>query len=167
MSKEVILKVIGVSNPTPDKSDDHIPFKTVTYQEVEMIGNRDVKVPGSAVRNLWPMNYTRKLNGVDTVFRGDADYDTVTIGDFYKGEIMHFKTTPYQFQEGGVFITKWKGVVFKGEDGIIVAARALEQNHAKPMYETESGESIPFTLPARKAPVKIMDNKEENDNEPS
>jgi hypothetical protein len=113
---------------------------------MKTVGKKEHAIKGQLVRNFWPPNYKRVVNGVETTFRGDPEYTNVAIGDTFCGGTFQCQTTPYNIN-GGPQITTWKGVVFEGEDPYRVAARALRQNNAVPLvYNEETDEMEKFIL---------------------
>lgn len=154
---------LQVVNITEDTDKVGIPYKTVQFQGIKLIGKREVMLKGLVTRVLWPATYERDVNGAKQTFRGDAEFDLIVVGDKFSGGIFHTNTTPYKIGEGQNSITSWKGVVFEGENPLMVAARALKQNNAAPLIEDEeTGESVPFKLPSSK-PV----NQPHLENEPA
>jgi hypothetical protein len=150
------MKVLHVAAPTKDSGG--VFFKTVTLQGVQLIGGKEVLTKGTVVRNFWPARYEREIGGVKTEIRGDAEYDTIEPGMLYAGEVFQCPTTDYTINNGNNVINTWRGVVFEGENPLIVAARALRQNGAKPKYQNEStGEWLVFELPQNQPANKVAD----------
>lgn len=144
--KETFLKVLTVSAPKLDK--DGINFKVVEFQAFMLIGTRESLIKGTVKMTMWPANYKRTIEGKVRDFRGDAEYDIVQSGDIYAGNAFTCETTPYKISEDGGYIRSWRGAVFFGQNPLVVAAKALRNNGAKPLFEdTDTGKMVPFSLP--------------------
>lgn len=137
------LKVVSIDVRHSDKAG--CDYKVVTFRALE-----DGAIVGTGVRNFWPKHEVTLADGSKSTINGDADYPLIQQGDVYAGEIMKFDTTPYVLN--GYTINTWKGVVFKLENGLAVAARALRQNNNAAPVDPETGEV--FTIQtAQKAQV--------------
>lgn len=149
---EQYLQIVGIEDGN-DKVG--IPYKTVTFQCKQLLGKKEHSIKGLLTRVFWPKTYNRLVNGIETKFRGDAEFDMLAIGDTFMGRMFQCDTTPYGIGEGPKSITSWKGVIFEGENELVVAAKALRNNNAKPKFYNEDTEEVEtFTLTTQSSTTK-------------
>ena len=125
LSNQSILEVASINEGT---SQTHgFKFKTVTFTETKVLGNKQIKTNKSAVRNLFPEREI-EVNGVLTKFKADVLYNDIKKGDLVSGSIHRFNTTSYDI--GTRTVNSWTGIVFEGEDAVKIANQNLKSNNA-------------------------------------
>jgi len=145
---EKLLQVTRVETLHSDKAN--CDFKKITFSAIKLMGNREVKIFGGGVRNLWPEHEVTLSTGEKTIIKADKYYDGIFVGDLFEGEVKRFDTTPYSLDKSGRMINQWTGVVFSTENPLVVAAKNLRQNNAVPI-DPETGEK--FQLIGQPAPT--------------
>lgn len=125
MQHQSILEVASI---TEGQSTNHgFKFKTVTFTETKVFGNKQIKTNKSAVRNLFPEREI-EVNGVLTKFKADVLYNDIKKGDLVSGAIHRFNTSSYDI--AGRTVNSWTGIVFEGEDAVKFANSQLKSNNA-------------------------------------
>lgn len=142
---EQFLKVVGIENGV-DTSEDKVPFKTVRFQAHKTDGKLKLAVKGILTRVFWPATYERTIAGEKKAFKGDSEFATIGLGDLFAGGMYQCDTTPRAIPGSNTMVNSWKGVVFDGENPLVVAARALRSKdplqNAYPLFLNPETEEI-------------------------
>lgn len=126
---EKLLKVESIDTIHSDKTG--VDFKKVTFKGVNILGNREIKTNVAGTRNLWPTHDVTLADGTKTTIKGDVEFGSILVGDYFSGAVHNFTTTPYTVD--GRTINQYKCVVFDHENPMIVAAKNLRVNDAAPL----------------------------------
>ena len=88
---ETSLVVSKIETLHSDKAN--CDFKSITFTQVQHIGNKERKTNIQAVRNLWP-EHKVMVDGKETVIKADTLHDDIFVGDLVDGKIFSTRTTP-------------------------------------------------------------------------
>ena len=148
LSNQSILEVASINEGT---SQTHgFKFKTVTFTETKVLGNKQIKTNKSAVRNLFPEREI-EVNGVLTKFKADVLYNDIKKGDLV--QVMRGKDAGKRGTIESVVISeKGNSVIIKG---VNVSKRSQKPN---PQFGIQGG-IIEIEKPISVSNVMIIDKK--------
>lgn len=126
MSNDV-LEVISIERRTTAR---RFKFLIITCREVTILENGNIEPKGRVgVRTLWADRPVKILNPSDhqiihTRWRGDIEYETISVGDLFSAKVIEFSTTPYSIN--GTIANTFNCVIWKHDrDQIRAAAKEL------------------------------------------
>lgn len=127
-----LIQVVSVSEVKTAKNGR--PYKTVVFKEMEkstIIGGKNITIKTNSLnrtRNIWGEGHTE--DGV--LYKADALYNDIKVGDYVEGSFHTLATTPYTIGEGESArqVSSYSCVVFSNEDVVSYANRQLKSNDA-------------------------------------
>lgn len=139
------LRVSHISET--QKASNGRKYKVVTFIALATLNGRTILTNQKATRVMWEDFEDENKN----VFKGDALYSTLQVGDEVLGDIKRVNTTEYDL--GGRVCNSFTGIVFEGEDFYSVFNKQLKQNRA--VCINEDG-ALTADIPAK--PSLIVEN---------
>lgn len=113
---QTFLKVISI---TPRQDKNGRPFQQVVFNQVNYLGEKEIKTGNTRTRNLWSTTPDVK---------GDNLYGQLVVGDLVTGSIQSFNTTA--FEVDGRTVNKTTLVIFDNENPVTYANQQLKRNGA-------------------------------------
>ena len=147
---QTFLKVREIFN---SEATNGRKYQKVTFELIKFFNNMQIKTQQVRTRNLWDTGHTAS----GTEVKADAHYNNLYFGDMVDGDIVTLNTTPYKI--GDRLVNQWSGVVFAGENPIVVANNQLKNNNAVVVDEhgqpTKNVAVTPAPKEAEPEPVQV------------
>jgi hypothetical protein len=126
---EILVRVEQIEIRTASRGGYN--YKVVFFKEVESDGKKDTPTGKRGNRCLWPRRVNVKTRYSDTgeikfeTWPGDAEFDSVSVGQLFDGRILEYNTTELQID--GKPITKFSCVIFESDrDKMKAAAKQID-----------------------------------------